>query len=199
MKAKEFYRTVMGIRSNDILDKLVKYSKSKKVKKGEMIQAVGDTCSYTSFLVSGLFRGYFLDGNGNDVTDCFAYLPGTPLVSSLGITGPSVVYIEALENSEIIIIKTAVINELVNTQMELAGLYSRLLSNALQMHWENKVAVTNHTAKARYMWFQDRFPGLIHRVSHKYIASFLGMTPVTLSRVRKSIRDAQNQEPEIES
>lgn len=191
MKAKEFYQTVLGICGDSLLDELVKHSKRRMVKKGEVIQEAGDTCIYTSFLVSGLFRGYFLDGNGNEVTDCFAYLPGAPLVSSLGISGPAVVSIEALENSEIIYVKTAVIYEMVSTQMELAILYARMLSNALQMHWESKVAVTNHSAKSRYMWFQKKFPGLIHRVSHKHVASFLGMTPVSLSRVRRSMRENQ--------
>lgn len=194
MKEKEFYRTVLGIKGNELLDELAKHSKSRVVKKGEIIQEAGDTCIYTSFLISGLFRGYFLDGNGNEVTDCFAFLPGAPLVASMGIEGTAVVSIEAVENSEIIYIKTDIIYKMVGIYMELATLYARMLSNALQMHWENKVAVTNHSAKSRYIWFQKKFPGLIQRVSHKYVASFLGMTPVSLSRVRRSMRERQSPE-----
>lgn len=198
MKAKEFYRTVLGINGDELLNELAEHSKSRVVKKGEIIQEAGDTCIYTTFLVSGLFRGYFLDGCGNEVTDCFAFLSGAPLVANMGFKGPAVVSIEALENSEIIYIKTDIIHNIAATQMELANLHARMLSNTLQMHWENKVAVTTLSAKSRYMWFQEKFPGLIHRVSHKYVASFLGMTPVSLSRVRRSMRESQPPEPVIE-
>lgn len=193
MTVREFYQGVLGICEEGLLEKLEKNSRKRMVKRGEIIQEAGDACPNISFLVSGLFRGFFLDGNGNDVTDCFAYQPGMPLVASLRLNGPSVVSIEALEDSEIIYLDADVIYELVSTRIELAVLYARLLSNALQMHWESKVAVANHSATARYLWFQKQFPGLIHRVSHKYVASFLGMTPVSLSRARRSMGETQGQ------
>lgn len=193
VNTREFYQNILGIRDNDILDQLDRHSEKRLVKKGEIIQKAGEVGSVTSFLVSGLFRGFFLDGEGNEVTDSFAYQPGAPLVASLGITGPALVSIEALEDSQIICIKTDVICKMVASCMEMAALYAQLLANALQMHWQNKVAVTNHCAKARYAWFLEHFPGLIRRVSHKYVASFLAMTPVSLSRVRRGERELQAQ------
>ena len=191
MDGKVFYRTVLGIQDHKLINELGKQSEVRGIKKGTVIQNAGEDCKFTSFLICGLFRSFFLDANGNEVTDSFSYLPGTPLVASMEVKGPAVVSVEALEDSEILLIKTDVVNELVSTQIGMALLYAQLISNTLQMHWENKVAVSNHTAKARYVWFQNQFPGLIHRISHKYVASFLGMTPVSLSRVRRSIRETQ--------
>ena len=52
------------------------------------------------------------------------------------------------------------------------------------MHWDIKRAVSQKTARERYVWFLKAYPGVIDLIPHRYIASYLGMTPITLSRVR---------------
>ena len=85
MDGKEFYRTVLGIQDHKLVNELGKQSEVRTIKKGTIIQNAGEDCKFTSFLISGLFRSFFLDGNGNEVTDSFSYLPGTPLVASMGV------------------------------------------------------------------------------------------------------------------
>ena len=53
--------------------------------------------------------------------------------------------------------------------------------------WKHKMILYRTTAMERYEWFLKDYPGLIDVVPHKYIASFLDMTPVTLSRLRKTM------------
>ena len=64
----------------------------------------------------------------------------------------------------------------------------------MRVHWEIKTITTQHTAIERYQWFLKAYPGLIDHVSNKHIASFLGMTPVTLSRLRRAIREGSKAE-----
>lgn len=59
----------------------------------------------------------------------------------------------------------------------------------MKSHWELKRVLNSCTAVQRYQWFLEEYPGLIDRVSNKYIASFLGMTPVTLSWLRRTLRE----------
>ena len=86
--------------------------------------------------------------------------------------------------------------ELQNKYMEVTKLYNQLLIKALNEHWKLKQILNSYTAVQRYQWFLDEYPRLIGKVSNKYIASFLGMTPVTLSRLRKTIRKGKMGENE---
>lgn len=192
MDVRKYISDTFGLIDLQLLEKLESCACVRLVRKGELLQKSGEKAYYTSFLVRGIFRGFYYDSNGVDVTDCFACSRGDALVSCLGLEEPSVINIEALENGEILTFPTAVLLEQMEHKEELLALYNRLLRSALRMHWENKVALTNRTARDRYEWFQLRFPGLIDRISHKYVASFLGMTPVSLSRVRRITREAQS-------
>ena len=122
------------------------------------------------------------------MTDCFIYAHGAPIVSSIDLGEPNLLGIEALEDSELIAIPFSVVLPLVYSNLELVTLYNRLLSNSLKMHWKNKTALMQFTAAERYQWFLENYPGLIERINHRYIASFLGITPVSLSRVRRLLR-----------
>ena len=163
----------------EIIDKLIK--------KGEILQHIGDISTELFFLSTGLLRGFLLDSKGKEVTDCFIHAYGTPVVSSIDLGEPSLLCIEALEDSELISVPFSVVLPLVRNNLELITLYNRLLRNSLEMHWKNKTVLIQGTATERYQWFIKRYPGLLDRMSHRYVASFLGMAPVSLSRVRKQL------------
>ena len=69
-------------------------------------------------------------------------------------------------------------------------LYSGFLMDALRRLWEVKAAMYQYDAMERYRWFMQAYPNLCSHVSGKHIASFLGMTQVTLSRLRRTLREA---------
>ena len=191
VECREYIVALLGVTDPEVANELSKHARICAVCKGELIQKSGEESHYTSFLLRGLFRGYYLDFKGTDVTDCFATTPGSALVSSLGLEEPSCINIEALEDGEVLSIPTDILVRQIAENKELLLKYNMLLKEALKMHWENKTAVTNRSASARYLWFQQEFPGLIDQVSHKYVASFLGMTPVSLSRVRRAMRSKE--------
>lgn len=188
MKIQDFYVDTLGIADAQLARVLTKNSQIKFIKKGDILQHIGSKSTELYFLVNGLLRGFLLDAKGKEVTDCFIYAHGAPIVSSIDLGEPSLLCIEALEDSELIAISFSVVLPLVCSNLELVTLYNRLLSNSLKMHWENKTALVQYTAAERYQWFLENYPGLIERINHRYIASFLGITPVSLSRVRRLLR-----------
>ena len=68
-----------------------------------------------------------------------------------------------------------------------------MLSGALSRHVGIKLAIYKHDAKGKYRWFLENYPGLIDIVKHRHVASFLNITPESLSRVRKEWKQ-QNEE-----
>lgn len=184
-----FYRDVLNLSEKELIHTLSANSKVHFIEKGEIIQNIGDQVTQIYFLVKGLLRGFFMDVNGREITDCFGYIPGTPAVSCLDLDMPTPICIEAIEDCTLISVSFEILAPLLKSNVEIITLYNRLLRVSLKMHWESKIMLAQHTATERYAWFLRRFPGLIDEISHKYIASFLGITPVQLSRIRRAIRE----------
>lgn len=187
-----FYTEVLHLSDSSLIQQLTVNSKVFFVKKGEIIQNIGDLNQKIFFLEDGLLRGFLFDANGREVTDCFGFIPGTPAVSCLDLDIPTPICIEALEDSVLISIPLDVLSHALENNTDALNLYNRLLRMSLKLHWECKIMLAQYTATERYSWFLKNFPGLVDRISHKYIASFLGITPVQLSRIRRAIREQQN-------
>ena len=187
MKLQKFYIETLKLSDIQLVQTLATNTRVKLIKKGEILQHIGDISTELFFLSTGLLRGFLLDSKGKEVTDCFIHAYGTPVVSSIDLGEPSLLCIEALEDSELISVPFTVVLPLVRNNLELITLYNRLLRNSLEMHWKNKTVLIQGTATERYQWFIKRYPGLLDRMSHRYVASFLGMAPVSLSRVRKQL------------
>ena len=91
-----FYMETLRIEDRVVASILASHTELRAVKNREVFHRVGEVPQTMDFLVEGLVRGFFPDGTGKEVTDCFEHIPGTPLVSGLSIGAPSVISIEAL-------------------------------------------------------------------------------------------------------
>ena len=96
----------------------------------------------------------------------------------------AIVTIEALTDGELLCIPIETVKTLLKENIFLMQIYNKLLADVMEKHWEIKNILHKQTAKERYQWFLTAYPGLIDKVTHRYIASFLEMSPVTLSRLR---------------
>lgn len=179
-----------------IIQHLVASAKQEHLKKGDYVVEAGEKQLQIPFLVKGILRGFVVDENGQDTTDCFAFKSGDVVCGCNGISGPSPINMEALTDCELFLVPVSVLENLLEQYPELGLLYNKLLVEALKRHWEIK-RILYQSAMQRYQWFLENYPGLINRVSNKYIASFLGMTPVTLSRLRRQLREENEEVAQI--
>ena len=117
-------------------------------------------------------RGYFLDVNGKDVTDCFSFRCGSTMMpfSQLELDIPSPMTIEVLEESKFFCVPIATVIELQNNYSEVTTLYNKLLIRALNEHWRLKQVLNSYTAVQRYQWFLEKYSGLINKIKNKYNA-----------------------------
>ena len=193
LEIPQFYKSVLGVTDEALLQRLVGNSKLTFFEKGQHLLNADEVATELYFLVEGLFRGYFLDAKGREVTDCFGATPGTPALPCSDPFAPSNTSIEALEESVFVALPVYALYPYLETNLNLMRIYNEMLWASLKEHWENKMAMVQYTAMERYQWFLRRYPSVIDRVPHRHVASFLGITPVSLSSTRRELRDTNDQ------
>lgn len=167
---------------------LPNYSRSKAYKKGEFLIRPGDHCSNIFFIEKGLVRQFTIDDNDKEHIIHFA--PENWIVSdrsSAYFNQPTEFFIEALEDTEVFIMD----EELINKASELSKTYREYNHRSLHNHIRTMQKRINQllsaTAEKRYLEFVKTYPSLYQRVPQWMIASYLGITPEGLSRVRKEL------------
>lgn len=189
MTKELFYTEVMKITDPALAKRMADLSRQVHLEKKELLIREGERQEQFVFLLEGVLRGFFLDINGREITDCIAFQCGTPAMAAVMLNEPSIISVEAVTPCELLAIEAQTLQALLQQNTELVWIYNAYLQQALQTHWQIKTMVCQHTAMERYQWFLQAYPGLIDQVNNKYIASFLGMTPVTLSRLRRTLRE----------
>ena len=157
--------------------------------KGEIILGIGSSMNKVFLVLNGIARSYYLDDEGNDVTKLF--YPEMSLIAgeSFFQMGKSIQSFEALEDVDTLSFNAKELKEYFLKLPVLQELYIKFLENSIiyKMHREYGFQI-KHAAE-RYLDFQKEFPHLEQRVNQSYIASYLGITPVSLSRIRRTIRE----------
>lgn len=196
MSVQDFLRNDFHLEDNEMVRLLAEEARIESIKRGCKLVEIGEIPTHLMILVEGVYRGYLLDEDGIDVTDCIAFHRGDIVMGCNQLGQPSMVNIEAVTNVEVLTIPMTAVLGLMKTSAELWQLYNRFLQEALMRHWNCKMLLLRCSAMERYRWFLEQYPGMIDVVNNKHIASFLGMTPVTLSRLRRQLRRAEQEQRE---
>ena len=161
---------------------------SKKVQKNEFLLREGEVCHETIIVEKGLLRMYSIDKNGKEHIIQFA--PENWLISdrsSLYFSEKSKYYIETVEDSEILLLETGFFTT-INKNFPNCTENNDLLLQKHIRNLQNRVnALLGETAEERYMDFIKMYPDILLRVPQWMVASYLGITPESLSRVRKEL------------
>lgn len=160
----------------------------KNIKRRQFILQENDVCRHYTFVASGLLKMYAVDKNGTDHNIQFASENEWIMdIGSFHSEKPSMLYIEAIEPSVILQIdklnliylfsnyKKFNIDFRVIIENKFVELQNRLLQNLI------------YTAEERYLTFLEQYPKLSNRLPNTQIASYLGITPEFLSKVRNNI------------
>lgn len=158
------------------------------VKKGDFLLEAGEVCKYTYFVEKGILRMYSIDLNGKEHIIQFA--PENWLISdrsSLHFNEKSKYYIDAIEDSEVLALSSDFFQTL---RLQFPG---TIINNDLMLqrhirNLQNRInSLLSDTAQKRYLEFIKMYPNILQRVPQWMIASYLGITPESLSRVRKEL------------
>ena len=167
-------------------DLIESVSTIKKLRKRQYLLQEGDICRFNAFVCKGFLRYYYVDDKGQEHILQFApenYWTGDR--ESLDAELPSKYNIDAIEDSEILLIKKNDFEMLFKTIPAFNDFVNKTIKkNVLVLQERIHVSIT-HTAEEKYTNFITKYPSITNRVPQHMIASYLGVSAETLSRVRK--------------
>jgi CRP-like cAMP-binding protein len=166
------------------------YLTPKKIRKRQYLLQEGDICKMIAFVEKGALRAYSVDDKGNEhiiqfalegwtISDLYSFLTGEPATYN----------IDALEDSELVLISKSAQEEILKkcpkyetyTRLQLTGAYL-----AMQ---KRLTSILSLPLEERYNSFIKLYPNIVQRVPQHMIASYMGLKPETLSRLRKKIAE----------
>lgn len=168
----------------DIL--LLSKFKNVKVRKNQVLLSAGEICRHAYFICNGCLRTYFIDARGGEKTRYLAFENHFVTAFASFITQErSAQYVQALEDSELLRISQVDFYKLVDTNPVFAKLYRASLEQSLVFSTWRIETMISMTAKERYENLLERMPQVVLRLPNKHVASFLGITQESLSRLKK--------------
>ncbi len=158
-----------------------------ELKRNKYLIREGSRVSYCYVLIEGVVR-VFYDKEGNEYNKTF-FIPGmfpTPLTALLS-DAPSFLSFQALLPSQLIRFSYKGFRKLFPKHQCLESLMLRIL----EREWINKerrdIQMVTNNATTNYLIFRDEYPGLENQIPQYHIASYLGITPIQLSRIRSQL------------
>jgi CRP-like cAMP-binding protein len=167
--------------------KIKSYFKIRRLKKKQFLLNAGDVCRLETFVAKGLLRSFQILEDGSEavamfgsegwwISDLYSFLTETPATQN----------IEAIEDSEVLCIEKKELDQLYREVPQLERMFRILLQNAFVANQKRVLDSISQSAEERYLAFIQKYPDLEKRLSQQQVSLYLGITPETISRIRKN-------------
>ncbi len=174
--------------TDEEFDISTKFFIQKKLKKHQFLLNEGDVCRHVAFVNSGCLRKYSIDNKGAEhiiqfaiedwwISDLDSFFSGLP----------SKVNIDALQDSEILLLEKSAREEMLNNCPKMERLFRLQIEAGYAATQQRIVDSLSSSAEERYLKFIKAYPKIFELVPQNQIASYLGITPQSLSRIRKEL------------
>lgn len=159
------------------------------IKKGEIPIHMGQKVDSFYFVLFGLVRGYYTDEQGNEVTKCFVHENGFFGSECYRKKGYSSFFVDCLEDCKCIKIPYTLVGNITALDRDMERFVQELYFEEVGKLEDRSRELLLLSAEERYLFFCREYPGLPKRVPLKYIASYIGIQPGSMSRIRKKLKN----------
>lgn len=159
---------------------------TKKIMKKQFLLREGEVCRYNAFVCSGLLKTFSMSESGLQYIINFAsenYWAGDR--ESLINETASRFNIEAIEPTELILIEKTAFDKICLEIPQFGQLISQIIQRSLIVSQSRILANMSFTAEEKYESFLENYPHIVNRIPQHMIASYIGITPETLARLRR--------------
>ncbi len=165
--------------------KIVDIVKYKNYKKGESISTVGQMNNLEYFITDGICKSFLSTPEGEDIT--ISFFMSNSIISpstTRNKDGNSVINIQALTDVEIATIDATEFEKLMIEDLEIRDFGNSVLRNELMAKVQKEIALASLKGMDRLLLLRKSFPNIENQIPHADIASYLGITTISLSRLR---------------
>jgi CRP-like cAMP-binding protein len=160
----------------------------RNLRAGESLHHAGEVAKYAAFIAKGCLRSYVIDSKGKEHIVMFA--PENWWLAdnvSLATKTPSQYFVDAIEDSSVLLIDPASHETLVEKSPGYAAAFRKGLQRHAAAKDERIVKSLSNSAEERYLDFLKAYSSIATRVPQWMVASYLGLSPETVSRIRKKL------------
>ncbi|KRD58770.1 cyclic nucleotide-binding protein [Flavobacterium sp. Root935] len=183
---------------NDFIEYILQYSNLNKqqielitskgkeieLKKDDYFVEAGKVLRHVGFIVEGILRICYYNNKGEEITKIF--IEERHLLYNLKNV-PSTEYIQAATDCKLLTFSNQDWKEIADTIIDWDTIIQKITNKSLAQKLERVSPLISQDASTRYLEFMEKYPTLVNRIPLSYIASYLGMTKQSLSRIRKNI------------
>ena len=186
-KLKQIYKFSKELRIEDA-GFLIKSAKTKVFQKKELLIDEGSLKTNVFFIKKGIVRCYCINEKGEETT--FGLVTENQIISNIDTIlydRPSNFYFEALEETKTFSIDYSIVENIIENNPKLQKNRKFFAQKMMKIQHERIKSFVLLSPEERYLDFIKKNPSLVNRVPGKYIANVLGITPVSLSRIRARV------------
>lgn len=176
--------------SNDCWNEIKSIAHLMLLDKGKHFSREGERSKRLGFILKGVCRIYYVDDDGNEWNKNFLQKDSF-IASSTSLQKSSIINIQALDDMEIVFLSFPELLALSKIYNELLLFIQNLSFVYIEQKQEREINLLSKNAVNNYLTFKRDFPELENKIQHFHIASYLGITPTQLSRVRKKLGHQQ--------
>ena len=187
-----FYRDVIGIKSEKTAKQLAEGTRLMHRRKGYHLRNAGDKMRSIPFQLNGVSRCYIIDDEGRESVMGFYYEPGFPCIGGTGIRDKVLLNVDAVTEMDVLELSISTLRRTMSFDPAVTEAIIRFMIEDRNKDYRWQIAMKTKFGEELYLWFLEEYADIVEVVTQKDIASFLGLKPQSLSRIKRSIEQKEN-------
>lgn len=184
---KHFLKNISPITDSEF-HRTISYFKEEKIRKGNFFVKQNNVCQKVGFILEGTLRTYYINEKAEEITSCFCIENNlTTSYKSFILQEPSALNLQAIEDTRLLVVNYDNLQKLYK-ESAVWQIVGRAIAEKEYIVMEQYASILNsESAKEKYLRLLKEQPNVLLKANIAYIASYLGVTRRTLSRIRKEV------------